>query len=616
MISALFFCVANILANADFEALVGTDVAAWNLPKSPATYSVADGAGRNGSRGLVWDDPKGDVYVMARNRIDVKPGVAYSFGGWIKVERLSGQGAYAALYFDWYSADGKWIGGCHSTPAAKAGDWMRVTGKTDNTPENAAYGVLLAFAMKGAKGRAVFDDLFVEPLKEELIGGFYSSAYRNAASEGKVRFFVEINRFAPEMKRPGLRMMFRLPVGLLKWREVKTQVKDGFATAEVDVSELRFGKSPVQFCVESKGKYVTSRVLHFERFRGKDPRRVHFGSGNRTIVDGKPFFPMGMYAGEIKDADIDTLVSGGFNCVMPYRSHLLTEKILDRCSKAGLMVMPCIKDLLYGERYAWSDVVDTYTGDAIVAEQVSRLKDHPAVLAWYSCDESEVSSIPSLRERQRLLEELDPDHPTWTVLYQAPLIRKYMGTFDVIGTDPYPVADLGQYPKRNDGMRRVTDWTRQTWEGVFSGNRPLWQVPQCFDWAIIRKTEAERLAAPSRPPTYDEVRNMAWQCLVGGANGLVFYAYHELKIMVKRTPFETSFGIVSKVAKEMRSHERYFLGDGTKSIETDSDSVAARAWTCGGARLLAIVNITDKPQAATVEGVKYTLKPLEVVLRK
>ena len=86
--------------------------------------------------------------------------------------------------------------------------------------------------------------------------------------------------------------------------------------------------------------------------------------------------------------------------------------------------------------------------------------------------------------------------------------------------------------------------------------------------------------------------------------------------MVKRTPFETSFGIVSKVAREIRSHERFFLGEGTQSIETDSDHVAARAWTCDGARLLAIVNITDKPQTATVEGVKYTLKPLEVVLRR
>ena len=616
MIAAFFFCAANILANADFEALVGNHVAAWSLPKHPATFSVEDGVGRNDSRGLVWDDQKGDAYVMARNRIDVKPGVAYSFGGWIKVERLSGQDAYAALYFDWYSKDDKWIDGCSSTSATKAGDWVCVKGKTGNSPETAAYGVLMAYAKKGAKGRAVYDDLYVEPLKQEPIGGFYSSAYRNAAADGKVRFFVEINRLAPEMKLPDVRLVFRLPDGFMKWREIKTEVTGEFATAEVDVSELRFGKSPVQFYVEAGGKYMASRVLHFERFRGKDPRRVHFDSANRTIVDGKPFFPVGMYAGALEEVDVSTLASGGFNCVMPYRSYLLSPKILDRCLSAGLMVMPNIKDTLYGERHAWKTVIDAPTGDAMVAEQVSRLKDHPAVLAWYSCDESEESSIPSLRERQRLLEELDPQHPTWMVLYQAPAIRKYMGTFDVIGTDPYPVTDLGQYPKRNDGMKRVTDWTRQTWEGVFSGHRPMWQVPQCFDWAIIMKTEAERLAAPSRQPTYDEVRNMAWQCLVGGANGLIFYAYHELKVMEKRTPFEKSFGIVARVAKEVRSYERFFLSDGTQSVDVDNDNVVARLWTDGGERLFVVVNATDKPQTAVVRGVKCTLKPLEVIVRR
>ena len=107
MLSALFFCAANILANGDFEALVGKDVAAWDLPKKVSTYRVENGAGRDGSNGLVWDDAKGDVYVMARNRIAVKPGVEYNFGGWIKVDRLSVRGAYAALYFDWYTKDGK-----------------------------------------------------------------------------------------------------------------------------------------------------------------------------------------------------------------------------------------------------------------------------------------------------------------------------------------------------------------------------------------------------------------------------------------------------------------------------------------------------------------------------
>ena len=612
LISTLLFCAANILANGDFEALVGKDVAAWNLPRKPVTYQVKDGVGRNGSRGLLWDDSNGGAYVMARNRIDIKPGISYRFGGWIKAERLGTPRSCVALYFDCYSKDGKWLEGCSSSFAAKEGDWIQVSGRTCNMPEETAYGVLMAYAAKGSKGRAVFDDLYVEPLKQELLGEIYTSAYRNAAVDGRVKLFIEVNSCAPEAKSPGIKMAFRLPKQLMDWRELDTVVKDGYATAEVDVSELRFGKSPIQFWVTDNGKYVTSKVIYFERFKGNDPRKVYFDSKNRAIVNGKPFFPMGMYASELTEDDVRLLAKGGFNCAMPYRGFRLTEKVLDVCSQSGLMVMPNIKDYLYGERHSWEAIKDAQTGDAVTAEQISRFKDHPAILAWYSCDESEASAVPRLRERQKLIEQLDPDHPTWIVLYQAPYIRRYMGAFDVIGTDPYPIADLGQYPKRKDGIKRVTNWTRQTYEGVYDGIRPMWQVPQCFDWAIIKNTEAERLAAPSRPPTYEEVYNMAWQCIVGGANGLVFYSLHDLRRMEKRTPFQQSFGIVSRVAKNIRMFEKVFLEGSSRALETGNDDVVARMWTHGESRLIAVINASVKPQTATVRGKKHALKPLEV----
>ena len=176
LISTLLFCAANILANGDFEALVGKDVAAWNLPRKPVTYQVKDGVGRNGSRGLLWDDSNGGAYVMARNRIDIKPGISYRFGGWIKAERLGTPRSCVALYFDCYSKDGKWLEGCSSSFAAKEGDWIQVSGRTCNMPEETAYGVLMAYAAKGSKGRAVFDDLYVEPLKQELLGEIYTTA--------------------------------------------------------------------------------------------------------------------------------------------------------------------------------------------------------------------------------------------------------------------------------------------------------------------------------------------------------------------------------------------------------------------------------------------------------
>ena len=39
------------------------------------------------------------------------------------------------------------------------------------------------------------------------------------------------------------------------------------------------------------------------------------------------------------------------------------------------------------------------------------------------------------------------DHPAWAVLYEDTQLRDYVKTFDVVGTDPYPIgADPINHP--------------------------------------------------------------------------------------------------------------------------------------------------------------------------
>ena len=117
-----------------------------------------------------------------------------------------------------------------------------------------------------------------------------------------------------------------------------------------------------------------------------------------------------------------------------------------------------------------------------------------------------------------------------------------------MGADPYPLF-------RNPiGM--VTEWTRDTREGLM-GLKPMWQVPQVFDkWAYeVNRRTPGICGAPSEA----EVRNMAWQCLVGGANGLVFYSFFDLVAMDARTPFARRWAEVVRVAAEIKAHERFFL---------------------------------------------------------
>src|SRR5690606_28177501 len=50
----------------------------------------------------------------------------------------------------------------------------------------------------------------------------------------------------------------------------------------------------------------------------------------------------------------------------------------------------------------------------------------------------------------------------------------------------------------------------------------MWIVPQLMDWGVQRKTR------PSHQPNLDEMRNQAYQAIINGATGLIFYSYYDL----------------------------------------------------------------------------------------
>ena len=114
-------------------------------------------------------------------------------------------------------------------------------------------------------------------------------------------------------------------------------------------------------------------------------------------------------------------------------------------------------------------------------ETVAKHRDNPVLLAWYTNDERPVADIPKLAFRQRLLEEIDPDHPTWSVQDVFSEARQYMGTYDVLGMDPYPI------PKKP--IETAISSMRQGLEGTFA-SRAVWQVPQAFGGAAAARAAA------------------------------------------------------------------------------------------------------------------------------
>jgi len=272
--------------------------------------------------------------------------------------------------------------------------------------------------------------------------------------------------------------------------------------------------------------------------------RVYISGNNTAIVDNKPFFPLGLYVGNSPSTDIaiselDEIADSPFNTILNYNINEASisniRRYLDTVDRKGLKIIYSIKDFYEGTKY-YPGKLGNYKGeDEMTRGIISEFKDHPAILAWYINDELPSKYIPRLSKRHKMVKSLDPHHPTWSVLFQVDELESYADTSDIIGADPYPV------PQKS--MSMASDWTKKVREAV-GPNRAVWMVPQAHNNSLYSKENY-------RSPTFDEMRSMAYQCLVHGANGLVFYSFFDLK----RDPegFESRWSDLKKLGEEVKS---------------------------------------------------------------
>jgi hypothetical protein len=174
----------------------------------------------------------------------------------------------------------------------------------------------------------------------------------------------------------------------------------------------------------------------------------------QLICDGKPFFIKG--AGG--DASKKFLAELGGNSFRTWAMGKETQAQLDEAQKLGLKV--ALGSWLGVKRYF------TYANEAANAEQKARVKreieqfkDHPAVLLWALGNEMEqgfegeaaVRVWKHIEELAKMAKEIDPNHPTMTVVAEiggdtVKLIHQYCPSLDIVGINSY--AGCGSIAKR------------------------------------------------------------------------------------------------------------------------------------------------------------------------
>jgi len=124
------------------------------------------------------------------------------------------------------------------------------------------------------------------------------------------------------------------------------------------------------------------------------------------------------------------------------------------------------------------------------------------------------------------LKSATPKHPVW--MNHAPRNSvaqraAFNNAADIVGCDIYPVPPhIGGHSDLLDrGLTSVGAYTR-TMQDAAPG-KPVWMVLQGFSWAELQEMKDSAEAAKQRHPRENETRFMAYDAIVNGARGILYW---------------------------------------------------------------------------------------------
>jgi len=275
---------------------------------------------------------------------------------------------------------------------------------------------------------------------------------------------------------------------------------------------------------------------------------------NRSILNGAPFFPLGLYVAHCPNgtaylSQIDEIAApdSPFDTLMNYCTNLCgPEEItddqisdyLDLLHEKDLKLIFCLKDYFGPCNDTDSECTNPRTLDDIIAtvsQKVGAFRSHPAIAAWYMNDEVCPACLPELEEGYQKIRELDENHPVWSVHWNSDWLIQEAHTTDIVGAEPYPIA---HFP--------ITHVSRKADEANAAG-KPLWLVPQIFNW---KDYPGDSRSQTGRPPTREEMRAMTYLAVNHGAKGLIYYSYFDIR---NDDDYETRWPQIKEIASEIKT---------------------------------------------------------------
>ena len=246
------------------------------------------------------------------------------------------------------------------------------------------------------------------------------------------------------------------------------------------------------------------------------------------LVDGKPFFPIGMVSLEMDEAALKLYREAGFNTVIRWwgmgRAHSIPSALetLEEARRNGIYVVEHPLSFTAQERKLLyrSPTFPQDFREAVgeISEFIRTVRSHPSVIAYYGPDEPHQpwdKSPELLEDFYDAVHDLDPHHPVY-ISGSRRIDADWYRIADVLGIHVYWSPVVGVIPAydymnhRSNYMARCAEAASRITE---PRRQPLLMVPQ-----------GELYSGSRRPHTPRERRLNVYLALIHGAKSVLYFA--------------------------------------------------------------------------------------------
>lgn len=307
------------------------------------------------------------------------------------------------------------------------------------------------------------------------------------------------------------------------------------------------------------------------------------------LRDGEPFFPIGMYyvtnylSGDFREEYADA----GFNTfVMEWMNASSYVTMACDLKPFGLVPIVGIQNMseVYGYEsardYSWKGMREGRLPKAREAVRMISSQVPENILAWYTRDEPNELMYPLVKGLHDIVNEEDPYHPSFTVIFTPHLFPAYHSATDILGPDIYPGFPGGRVGRVGEAMGKAVDDMRA---------KPVIAVLQTF-----YEDNGGRM------PNRAELRCMTYHSIVRGVAGILYFSYHFGGPMKERDP--QTWEDLKELAGEIRTLTPILLSNPASDLLLEIDpanSVDARLYFHEGVYHVIAVNYENHAVNAT-----------------